>query len=363
MTEPYPWDDVFNGDAPDAPPEPEPKRHAWGRKVHHNDPAKTACGLYTDGPVGPIGPPVDATCLDCLAALAPAIADDESATDPVVDAAAEAEAAAPAVGAPDGATETGLVSYESAVSTTDVAAMLDALADDTQRRTLVGRGRDATVHAVRTRAGARAEHRPEKIVDATDLRAEIVGAADDAETLAALASIFAEGAKEARQIGGELLDELPKRGGKARASAKVGDGHGYELTLKRARTSALSVDHDAVDDVLVAWLLKVAEVEQRLAVEEGKADDGPLALKTLPAKLYASGLRDGIAMLRGILSSSPDYKSTELDRIRTTLEDRNEDDLAKRLRDAYAKVEKGEPRVTLERKPLPNPKKDEEASA
>ena len=121
---------------------------------------------------------------------------------------------------------------------------------------------------------------------------------------------------------------------------KVGDGQGFELTVKRARPSSLSVTHEEVDEVIVA----------RLVEEAGKP--GTLPLDALPVKSYAEGARDALAALRGVLASSPSYRSTALDALVTDLENAEEADLASRLRKAYGKVARGEPTVTLERKPL-----------
>lgn len=169
-----------------------------------------------------------------------------------------------------------------------------------------------------------------------DLRREVVGATNDASVLEAVAGVFAAGAVEAKAIAGELLDELPPYRGKPRASIKVGDGQGMELTVKREARRDLEVNVDEIVDVLVAWQVSGYETET----------------STGTATTYAAGVRDGIAILRGVLSTTPTFRSSALDAVALSLENDGEDDLARRLRKAYGRVEKGEPRVVVDRKPL-----------
>lgn len=222
-----------------------------------------------------------------------------------------------------------------------VDQLLDDLAEPVNLTRQTASMRDTILDVVRTRATKRRGARPEvEKLSTTDVRREAVGAADDADVLGALAGVFKAGSDEAKQIAGEILDDLPGRAGKPPRSMRVADGRGFELAIAVSKRSELSVKHDEVDDVLAAKL--VAEV----------AGTDVVALGQMPVKPYAAGVRDGIAALRGVLASSPAYRSTALDSLVKQLQNLDDDDLAKRLTKAYGKVEKGEPSVKLERKPL-----------
>jgi hypothetical protein len=226
-----------------------------------------------------------------------------------------------------------------------VTLILDELADDTARRDqLVRQGKDAVLSAIRGRADERRAAREAKLGEdgtpsTADLRREAVGAADDSENLTALAGIFLAGATEAKQIAGELLDDLPQRGGKPRASLKVGDGHGFELTVTRSKRTEVAVDADKVIGVLVPWLV-------------GHDTSGRPRDWVEDAAAYAQGAREALGLFRSLLAASPGFKSTALDSLVKRLQNADEDDLATRLTAAYGRVEKGEPSVKLERKPL-----------
>lgn len=228
------------------------------------------------------------------------------------------------------------------ISPVTLDRLLDDLGTDPGALALtVGNVRDDVLAAVRTRADARRAERV-KLLDgaepahATDVRVEVVGACDDADVLEGLAGAFATGVREARGIAGDLVHELPGRGGKPRASLKVGDGKGFELSLTRSQRRELSVDVDEVVDVIVATLIGRLMVDEEQRVED-----------------YAAGIRDGISELRDVLSTSPTFRSSALDALVKRLEDRGEDPLARHLRKAYGRVDVGEASVKVDRKPLP----------
>lgn len=234
-----------------------------------------------------------------------------------------------------------------------VADILDGYSGNHGARAgIVGKSTDAVLEAVRARSDARRDARltrlnGEPVESVSDLRREIVGAADDAETLEAFAGIFMAGAKEAKGMAGDLLGELPLRRGKPPRSAKVGDGDGFELSVSATPRTELKVDADEVVEIMIAALVSAATIAT-------KADPagGPLALTTMPVKVYAAGAREAVDMLRELLSSTPSFRSTAIDALVKVLENREDDELAKRLRKAYGRVEVGEPSVKLERKPL-----------
>lgn len=242
--------------------------------------------------------------------------------------------------------------------TLDAAAMLDDLGGLDDRAAIAGNLTRALVDAVRTRSDARREARlarlqGERVESPSDLRRELVGAANDADTCRALAGVFTTAAKEADQIAGDLLTELPPRTVKGvekpPASTKVGDGDGFELKVSRTVPTESFADLDQIVEILVAWGVHVAASATR-------ADDqnGPLALSQMPAKTYAAGMRDGIASLRAVLAASPSVKSTALDALVTAIEAADEDALAKRLRKTYGRRERasGEATVKIERTPV-----------
>lgn len=187
--------------------------------------------------------------------------------------------------------------------------------------------RDLTVDAVRARAAQRAEGRPGKVKHTADLRPELVGLGADADALAGLAAVFTAGADEATALAGDLIGELPGN----RRSARVEDGHGFDLTVKLDQRRETKVDVDAVVDVIVADRLAAAD--------------------RLDPQAYANGVRDGVAALRDLLTSSPTWRTSALDVFVTRLQDGGQADLATRLSTAYGRVEVGEPRPKLTRTP------------
>lgn len=230
-----------------------------------------------------------------------------------------------------------LIRSDAVIDLNAAGALLDRLRDPSTLVTTVAGIRDTLLSVVRERADKR--KRARDYLDGnppttTDLRKEAVGAADDAAALEALAGAFTVAAREAKGIAGDLLDELPGRGGRPRASFKVADGQGFELFVRREARRELSVDVDALVDVLAANVAATAVV------------------RNFDPQPFVAGVREGIAAFRDVLASSPTFRSTALDSLATRLEDAGEDDLAKRLRAAYARVEVGEPSVKLERKPL-----------
>lgn len=217
-------------------------------------------------------------------------------------------------------------------------SMLSDLATDPRKLDhTAARIRDAAVAAVRERAVDRFRIRaldlkgtPPKTV--SDVRHEAVGAAGDHDVLFALGSAMLAGATEAKAIAGELVSELPGN----RRTLKVADGHGFELTIATSARRELSVNVDEIVDVIAAWSAA------GYCGPEGKTAE----------YIYASGIREGIAALRELLSTTPAFRKTALDALATRLDGAGEETLAGRLRKAYGQVEKGEPSTKLERKPL-----------
>jgi hypothetical protein len=206
--------------------------------------------------------------------------------------------------------------------------------------------RDGILDVVRARIDRRHKARKGEEATTTRVRAEANGAADDADVLRAFGDAFLAGAKESTQVLGELLDELPGRGGKARQSFKVADAHGLELSVTRSSRTETSVNDEEVVDVLVAYLLATAPARD-------------VALETHPSKVYAAGVRRGIERFVDLLSS-PKFKVTALDGFVTMLEalpsaeegvvNPQGEELAVRLSKAYGRRTVGEPTIKVERK-------------
>lgn len=222
-----------------------------------------------------------------------------------------------------------------------VASALDGLSGDSAAlAAFTRRTRDLVLDVIRSRAAARAEHRPDDVRDESDLRAELVGAADDAEVLERIAAVFVDGGKLATTIAGDLVAELPERRGKPVRTVHVGDGQGSRLTVTTAQPTKPFAELEVIVDVLGTW---------QGAAGAGLGEvEGPVA--------YAQGVRAGMTALLGILSS-PGVKTTALDALRVKLGDAGEDALAKRLRAAYGRKDHGEPTAKLSREAI-----DEEAS-
>lgn len=219
-----------------------------------------------------------------------------------------------------------------------IANALDNLSGDPGALAAFTRAvRDRVTEVVRSRADDRkAAHRPDVVEDRSDLRLELVGAADDSEVLERLASSFTEGAKVAKGIAGDLILELPQRGARPIRTVKVGDGHGSELSVNVSVPTEAYAELDTIVDILAT-----AEIAGSGTEPWG---DGPTT--------YAAGVRQGMAALLEVLAS-PKVKTTALDSIRTNLEGRGEDALAKRLKAAYGRRDRDvDPTVKIERKPL-----------
>lgn len=240
----------------------------------------------------------------------------------------------------------------------DADALLDDLAAHDDRARLAGALTDTLLAAVRGRSDRRRTDRllrlqGGRVESVSDLRRELVGVAADADVMRGIAAVFTAGAKEADQIAGDLLTELPPRTVKGvekpPASAKVGDGEGFELKVSRAVPTESFADLGAIVDVLVSWSVHVAEVATKADPEAG-----PLALGKLPAVTYAAGLREGIEQLRSVLAASPPVKSTALDALVVALESADLEELAKRLRKLYGRRERasGEATVKIDRTPI-----------
>lgn len=196
--------------------------------------------------------------------------------------------------------------------------------------------RDRVIDSLTRRAKARRDKRPQIVKSATDLRREASGLADDADVLAALGGALVAGAEEARLSLGELMLDLPD--GNRRRTMRVGDGHGTELVVKREPRTELSAQTTEIVDVLVA--------QYAGQVSAGAATDNVTAEV---ARERLAAYREGMHALLALLSSRLSWKSTALDALVVELEQAEEDDLARRLRKAYARVEKGDPRVSYNR--------------
>ncbi len=281
---------------------------------------------------------------------APELSDEERATVERFDAALDATLDDPEIDAQlDEATAGAIVPRN---MTLDVDGVLDELGDLVVRQTTTAGMKDAVRHTIRTRADERRRAREERLGDdpvksATDVRRELVGASRDAEVLEALAGVFTAGAKEAKGVVGDTLDELPERGGKPRQSAKVGEDDSFELKITRSGSTKLSTKDEDLDDVLVAIALAGAEKIHDDPDTKGTNED-PLGLGRMPAVTFAAGVRSGISILRSLLGATPGYKSTALDSLVAQIEGWNEDELAKRLRATYGKVPTGEPTIKIE---------------
>lgn len=223
-----------------------------------------------------------------------------------------------------------------------VANALDGLSGDSGAlAAFTRRTRDLVVEVVAARAQERKAGRPDVVTDRSDLRPELIGAADDAEVLDRLAAVFVDGAKIAKGIAGDLLTELPPRAdGKPVRTMRTGDGQGFELKVTTSPKSEAFADLDAIVDVVRA------DVVGRFAPEVND-----LAPVVIAHSAHSRGVREGIAAILEVLGS-PKVKTTALDELALQLEGRGEADLAKRLRAAYGRREVGEPSVKIERTPL-----------
>lgn len=219
------------------------------------------------------------------------------------------------------ATETEDGTADLAVFTPDALAHFLAIRDPRQIAPGASALRDELVAQVRGIVDEALATVPENVGSSTDLRPAATRLADLAELLEAVGGAFSTAAREAKVATGELVTVLGHK-------IRVGDGYGSDLAVSLTARRELSVDDATLDDVLAA----------AAALPDG----------TDP-RSYVAGYRTALADLRAVLATSPGYRSTALDALATSLEDRNLDELAKRLRAAYARVDKGEPTVKIER--------------
>lgn len=181
---------------------------------------------------------------------------------------------------------------------------------------------------------ARADGRPTPAVLAPELN--LLGDAHD--TLAAVQSVFAAGAKHAKMLAGEVAHELaddPRRG---TTTVKVGDTHGTDLKVTRTQPTAVRVDQDELVDVFVALLAHRFAAQQRAAGEDS----------TDAIRGYAQGARAMVELYRKH-AAAHSFKTTGLDALTRELEGEGQDDLAIRLGHAYGRVSTGDPQVKIER--------------
>lgn len=173
---------------------------------------------------------------------------------------------------------------------------------------------------------------PDTVTSSTDVRDRATRLADAADLLAGLSGAFGAAAKEATSAAGELVLDVPTRDGKPRRTLRFGDGYGSDLLVSLTPTTETFADLDVIVDVLVADRSPGYSADPKVV------------------EPYAAGMRAGIRALREILSASPSVRTTALDGLVLDLEDGGETALAGRLRAAYGRREKGEPRAKVERK-------------
>lgn len=226
----------------------------------------------------------------------------------------------------------------------DVVALI---ADDSGRAVALFRDPDEVQRMARSLSGALvdqvrqvwmqarnprvAKHGPDHAPSEIEVAEELRTMADARDTLTAIARAITTGADEARAITAEVLAEVAPDERKAK-TVRLADGHGWDLKVSRSQPTEVSVDLDAVQDVLAGWLLSkvVGDVTQQAA--------------------YAHGVRAAFEALLGVLAK-PSVRTTALDALVKTIEGAGEEDLALRLRHAYGRKSKGEPRVEIKREP------------
>ena len=160
---------------------------------------------------------------------------------------------------------------------------------------------------------------------------ELQVAADLAETLTEVADAVRSGVEVAHDRAALILDEFRKPHSRS-VTHTVADGHGRDLKVSAVQGTELSVDVDEVIDVLVETAATSA------ADDLGAAAQVP----------FRAGVRAGIDEVLTVLAS-PKFKSTALDQLVRDLQDAGETELGIRLSHAYGRVDKGEPRLKLER--------------
>lgn len=226
----------------------------------------------------------------------------------------------------------------------DVVALI---ADDSGRAVALFRDPDEVQRMTRSLSGALvdqvrqvwmqarnprvAKHGPDHAPSEIEVAEELRTMADARDTLTAIARAVTTGAEEARAITAEVLAEVAPDERKAK-TVRLADGHGWDLKVSRSQPTEVAVDLAEVQDVLVAWLLTKVT-----------GSPGDVAR-------YAYGVREGMEALLGVLAK-PSVRTTALDALVKTIEGAGEEDLALRLRHAYGRKSKGEPRVEIKREP------------
>lgn len=180
----------------------------------------------------------------------------------------------------------------------------------------------------------RAEGRPTPAVLAPELN--LLGDAHD--TLAALQSVFAAGAKHAKMLAGEVAHELADDPRKGATSVKVGDAHGTDLKVTRTQPTEVRVDQGELVDVFVGALC------HRFAADQRAGGGG----STDAIRGFAQGARAMVDLYRAH-AAAHSFKTSALDDLTRQLEGEGQDDLAIRLGHAYGRVSKGDPQVKIER--------------
>ncbi len=213
-------------------------------------------------------------------------------------------------------------------------ALAVTLADDTRDVTLSYRTPDEVARfaiglrrAIREDVRATMHRAARERIDAgkpsaESYAAEFQLAADVAETLTTVADAIRSGVEVAHDHAAMLLDDVTDPAQRTR-SVRVGDGHGRDLKIGMTQGSALSVDQDAILDLIV----DAADAEA-----ESMRDAARLALEALLS-----------------LVSGPSWKSSALDVWKRRLEDAGRHAEAITLGHAYGRVDKGEPRLKIER--------------
>ena len=199
-----------------------------------------------------------------------------------------------------------------------------------------GRLRAGIVDYVQGRHVELVAERPEgKRLTTAAAQPELVFLAQSSATLDAIGDAVKAGAKEARDLAGEVLVDLngerALKGGTV--SERVSDQHGG-IRVTRTQATETVVDREQVVDVLVASLVDKLE-------KDGLEDAGEL-------RAYALGMRDGIAALVGLVSPLK-WKTTAIDALVQELERRELEPLAIRLDHAQGKKPKGNPSTKVER--------------
>ena len=169
---------------------------------------------------------------------------------------------------------------------------------------------------------------------------ELVFLAQSSATLDAIGDAVKAGAKEARDLAGEVLVDLTGeralKGGTV--SERVSDQHGG-IKVTRTQPTETVVQQEHVLDVLVAHLLDLREHDEEAGARE-QAWQG----------YYARGVREGVAALLELVSPLK-WKTTAIDALVQELERRELEPLAIRLDHAQGKKPKGNPSTKVERTP------------